>query len=642
MRIVPEAFVERITEEHMTDLPPTLSNGPLPAPNQHSLHRANFLLSKRKIYVPAFIGISLAAIGIASLYSWTINGALLPESGLFFTVWVSGLAGGGVILEIVRRALLTPMSQWVKAVEERDIAAAQHESELLLRSAPSGLKAMASAWQNLAQQNREIQDDLAEAQRALSDASGDLEKQLQVRTAELIEANEALQQKIVEHELAENQLRYDIFHDRLTALPNRSLFSDRLNHAIQRTQRQGESGFAVLLFNIDRFKDVNDSLGLTAGDQLLVLVSQRIRKALRPGDTLARLGGDDFAILIENVSGSEDATACARRVLSLLEEPIEVEGREVFCSGSIGIADNRTEYIRAESLLQDATCALETAKAKSRPNFVFFEPAMRSSEIPRLEIETDLRRAVKSGNEFVLFYQPIMALNVHKVAGFEALIRWHHPTRGLVGPGDFIGIAEDTGLIVQIGRWVLEEACAQLRRWRDEGIVDRKIFMSINVSSRQLTDDSLIEDVAQCLSRYDLEPNCIKLEVTESLLMEDPKAAVEILNELKTLRVQLSIDDFGTGYSSLSYLHKFPFDYLKVDQSFVSQMTHDVEIKEIVRTIIGLAHGLNMDVVAEGVEDEETAKGLLRLGCHLVQGYLYSRPIEAQAVKAYLSEHGQY
>lgn len=622
----------------MTDLPPTLSNGPLHAPNHQSFRRAYFLLTNRRMYVSAFIGISLAAIVVASLYSLFSEGVLLPDGALFFAIWISGLIGGGVILEIIRRALLVPMSQWADAVEGRNFTSAQNECDVLLRTAPRGLEAMARAWRNLAQQNHEIQGSLAAAEQALAKASADLETKLQVRTAELIEANEALQQKIVEHELAENQLRYDIFHDRLTALPNRSLFSDRLNHAIQRAQRQGETGFAVLLFNIDRFKDVNDSLGLTAGDELLVLVSQRIRSALRPGDTLARLGGDDFAILIENVVESEDATACARRVLALLEEPIEVEGREVFCSGSIGIADNRAAYSRAESMLQDAVCALEAAKAKSRPNFVFFEPAMRSSEIPRLEIETDLRRAVKGGNEFVLFYQPIMALNVQKVAGFEALIRWNHPTRGLVGPGDFIGIAEDTGLIVQIGRWVLEEACAQLRRWRDEGIIDRKMFMSINVSSRQLTDDSLIEDVAQCLNSYDLEPGCIKLEVTESLLMEDPKAAVEILNELKTLRVQLSIDDFGTGYSSLSYLHKFPFDYLKVDQSFVSQMAHDVEIKEIVRTIIGLAHGLNMDVIAEGVEDSETAKGLLRLGCHLVQGYHYSRPIEPQAIKAFLAE----
>ncbi len=574
----------------------------------------------------------------ASLYSWITSGEPLPGGAFFLGLWITGLLAGVVVLEVFRRAVLVPMGRWVNAVQARDFSSAEQESSRFLHAGPGGLDALARAWSDLAQENRDLQDNLTAARQELAEASDDLEARLQVRTAELIEANEALQQKIVEHELAENQLRYDIFHDRLTALPNRSLFSDRLNHAIQRARRQGEAGFAVLLFNIDRFKDVNDSLGLTAGDQLLVLVSDRIRQALRPGDTLARLGGDDFAILIENVSTADDATACARRVLTLLEEPIEVEGREVFCSGSIGIADNRTEYSRAESMLQDATCALETAKAKSRPTFVFFEPAMRSSEIPRLEIETDLRRAVKSGDEFVLFYQPIMALNVHKVAGFEALIRWRHPTRGLVGPGDFISIAEDTGLIVQIGRWVLEEACAQLRRWRDEGTIDSKMFMSINVSSRQLTDDNLIDDVGRCLELYDLRPSCIKLEVTESLLMEDPKAAVEILHKLKTLQVQLSIDDFGTGYSSLSYLHKFPFDYLKVDQSFVSQMTQDVEIKEIVRTIIGLAHGLNMDVIAEGVEDAETAKGLLRLGCHLVQGYHYSRPVEATKIKDYLAE----
>ena len=622
----------------MTDLPPTLSDSSLPAANNQSFQKSlSSLPVSRRVCFSAFVGITAAAIGVAFLYGWLDNSAIIPDGRLFFTVWSAGLVGGAVVLEVFRRAILQPMSRWATCVETKEYATAEKDIGELQRSVPQGLEGLLTAWYELTQQNKDFQNELRVAQKELADASGKLDFELQGRMAELIEANEALQQKIVEHELAENQLRYDIFHDRLTTLPNRSLFSDRLNHAIHRAKRRGETGFAVLLFNIDRFKDVNDSLGLTAGDQLLVLVSQRIREALRPGDTLARLGGDDFAILIENVSGSDDATSCAHRVLALLEEPIVIEGRDVFCSGSIGIADNRADYNRAESLLQDAACALEAAKAKSRPNFVFFEPAMRSSEIPRLEIETDLRRAVKSDNEFVLYYQPIMALNLHRVAGFEALIRWQHPTRGLVGPGDFIGIAEDTGLIIQIGRWVLEEACAQLRRWREEGVIDSKMFMSINVSSRQLTDDSLIEDVAHCLQTYDLEPSCIKLEVTESLLMEDPKAAVEILNALKTLRVQLSIDDFGTGYSSLSYLHKFPFDYLKIDQSFVSQMTHDVEIREIVRTIISLAHGLNLDVIAEGVEDEETAKGLLQLGCQLVQGYLYSRPIEANRIQDFIS-----
>ncbi|WP_282609373.1 bifunctional diguanylate cyclase/phosphodiesterase [Pelagibius sp. Alg239-R121] len=622
----------------MTDLPPTLSDGPLPGATDQPLPSTSLLLANRRICVSAFIGISLVAMGIASLCSWLDHGKAVPDGRIFLIVWSAGLASGAVVLFLIQRAFLVPMARWTDAVERRDYTTAQVELGNLARHTPRRLERLLSVWGELARRSHEYQEIIDTTRKDLTDTADKFEAELSARTAELIDANEALQQKIVEHELAENQLRYDIFHDRLTALPNRSLFSDRLNHAIQRTQRRGEPGFAVLLFNIDRFKDVNDSLGLKAGDQLLVLVSQRIREALRPGDTLARLGGDDFGILIENVSDSDDATACARRVLALLEEPIEIEGRDVFCSGSIGIADSRVDYSRAESLLQDATCALETAKAKSRPNYVFFEPAMRSADIPRLEIETDLRRAVKSGDEFVLFYQPIMALNVHKVAGFEALIRWQHPTRGLVGPFDFISIAEDTGLIIQIGRWVLKEACAQLRRWRDEGVIDKKMFMSVNVSSRQLTDESLIDDVAHCLSAYDLDPSCIKLEVTESLLMEDPKAAVKILDELKTLQVQLSIDDFGTGYSSLSYLHKFPFDYLKIDQSFVFQMTQDVEIREIVRTIITLAHGLNMDVIAEGVEDAETAKGLLRLGCHLVQGYHYSRPIEAAKIIDFLAE----
>jgi diguanylate cyclase (GGDEF)-like protein len=548
------------------------------------------------------------------------------------------LIGGGVVLETMRRTLLLPMSRWMEAIGRQEYAAAQIELSRLANAAPRELDCLLSAWLDLARSNAEYQHTIKAYRDDLADTPDKLEARLLSRTAELIEANEALQQKIVEHELAENRLRYDIFHDRLTALPNRSLFTDRLNHSIQRVRRKDEPGFAVLLFNIDRFKAVNDSLGLTAGDQLLVLVSQRIREALRPGDTLARLGGDDFAILIENVSDLNAPTLCARRVLALFEEPLDLEGREVYCSGSIGIADYRVEYSRAESLLQDATVALESAKTKSRPYYVIFDPKMRTEIVPRLEIETDLRRAVRSGSEFVLVYQPIVALNVPKVAGFEALIRWRHPTRGQVGPAEFIAIAEDSGLIIEIGRWVLAEACAQFRRWFDEGVVDSQMFISINVSSRQLTDESLIRDVAESIEKHNLNPKCLKLEVTESLLMEDPTAAVKILNELKTLQVQLSIDDFGTGYSSLSYLHRFPFDYLKVDQSFVSQMINDVEIKEIVRTIISLAHGLNMDVIAEGVEDEETARALLRLGCYLVQGYLYARPLEAGGIKAYLSE----
>ncbi len=466
-------------------------------------------------------------------------------------------------------------------------------------------------------------------------ASTKLEAELLQRTAELVEANEALQQKIVEQALAETRLRYDVFHDRLTNLPNRSLFSDRLTHSINRARRRGESGFAVLLFNIDRFRDVNDSLGLSAGDQLLISVSQRIREALRPGDTLARLGGDDFAILIENVSKEADAAACARRILALLEDPIKIVGREVFCSGSIGIAVNRSDYTDADAMLQDVNYALETAKTKVRSNYVLFEADMRGTERPRLEIETDLRRAVKKGDEFVLFYQPIIDLNTRRIVGFEALIRWQHPTRGLIGPGDFIAVAEDTGLIVQIGRWVLHEACAQLSSWQTDGSFDAKTVMSINVSSRQLTDDRLVEDVGNCINAYSLDPGCLKLEVTESLLMEDPEAAEKILTELKALKVDLSIDDFGTGYSSLSYLHRFPFDYLKIDQSFVSQMTTDQEIAQIVRTIISLARGLQMDVIAEGVEDVETEKALLGLGCTMVQGYHYARPLAANDAQKY-------
>ena len=602
----------------MTDHPPTFPENSLsPESNRASLQLGSFFYKQHK-HIAALALISVGSAGFALLLSGLLSSEPLPDRLLMFAALVSGLIGS-IAAALVFRSNQTP-DQTDPLITPRYFRSESPDRTSL--SDPA--------------ENRLGKSAFSETPRQSAGGPGvptRLEAELMLRTAELIEANEALQQKIVEKELAENQLRYDVFHDRLTSLPNRSLFSDRLAHSIKRSRRRGEAGFAVLVFNIDRFKDVNDTLGLSAGDELLLKVSQRIGEALRPGDTLARLGGDDFAVLVEKVAEPADAGACAQRILALLEAPIEVQGREVYCSGSIGIAGNRIEYTHAENLLQDANHALDAARSKSRPGFVFFTPEMRSADIPRLEIETDLRRAVASGKEFVLHYQPIVSLDEGTLAGFEALVRWQHPTRGLLGPDKFIAVAEASGLIVQIGRWVLEEASAQLRRWQNDGVFGANLFMSINISSRQLTDEDLIADVARCTREHDMQPGSIKLEITESLLMEDPEGAVKILTALKDLKVQLSIDDFGTGYSSLSYLHKFPFDYLKIDQSFVGQMTKDPEIKEIVRTIINLAHSLHMDVIAEGVEDAETARSLLEQGCHLVQGYHYSPPVIVEEAK---------
>lgn len=607
----------------MADFPPPISDGWFSVTNDQGLRLLKVLAGRWRSYLRIAVFTSFAAIALSALFSWFNTGAFAPDPLILTVIWISGFTG------CIAGMRSTRPSSGLHVTSAEALGRLSADTE----NTASVMMPITSGGQtHLPTQDNEATPDQA-FRHTHPQASTKLEAELLQRTAELVEANEALQQKIVEQALAETRLRYDVFHDRLTNLPNRSLFSDRLTHSINRARRRGESGFAVLLFNIDRFRDVNDSLGLSAGDQLLISVSQRIREALRPGDTLARLGGDDFAILIENVSKEADAAACARRILALLEDPIKIVGREVFCSGSIGIAVNRSDYTDADAMLQDVNYALETAKTKVRSNYVLFEADMRGTERPRLEIETDLRRAVKKGDEFVLFYQPIIDLNTRRIVGFEALIRWQHPTRGLIGPGDFIAVAEDTGLIVQIGRWVLHEACAQLSSWQADGSFDAKTVMSINVSSRQLTDDRLVEDVGNCINAYNLDPGCLKLEVTESLLMEDPEAAEKILTELKALKVDLSIDDFGTGYSSLSYLHRFPFDYLKIDQSFVSQMTADQEITQIVRTIISLARGLQMDVIAEGVEDAETEAALLELSCHLVQGYHYSRPIEPNQVK---------
>ncbi len=604
----------------MTDRSPAFPDNSLPPEsNRASLQLGPFLYKHHK-HIGTLALISAGAAGMALLLGGLLRNEPIPDGLAVLTALASGLIGSTAAALIFRST--------AAADQANPMTSPQYTGSESLAKTPT------SGSADKRKTERTQGGKLHQGTGGLS-APTSLEAELMLRTAELIEANEALQQKIIEKELAENQLRYDVFHDRLTSLPNRSLFSDRLTHSIKRSRRRGEAGFAVLVFNIDRFKDVNDTLGLSAGDELLLKVSRRISEALRPGDTLARLGGDDFAILVEKVAEPADASACAHRILALLESPIEVQGREIFCSGSIGIAGNRLEYTHAESLLQDANHALDAAKSKNRPGFEFFAPDMRSDDIPRLEIETDLRRAVAGGREFVLHYQPIIAQDEGSLAGFEALVRWQHPTRGLLGPDKFIAVAETSGLIVQIGRWVLEEACSQLHRWQAEGVFDTQLFMSVNISSRQLTDEDLIDDVARCTRDHGLSPGSLKLEITESLLMDDPESAARILKALKDLEIQLSIDDFGTGYSSLSYLHKFPFDYLKIDQSFVGQMTKDPEIREIVRTIISLAHGLHMDVIAEGVEDSHTAKSLLEQGCRLVQGYHYSPPIPAHEVKGF-------
>jgi len=444
-------------------------------------------------------------------------------------------------------------------------------------------------------------------------------------------------QDITDRKRAEEQLLHDAFHDALTGLPNRALFMDHVKMAIQRSRRSGDRLFAALFLDLDRFKVINDSLGHMVGDQLLVGIAHRLEACLRPGDTVARLGGDEFTILLEDLTGTEDAIEVARRVQEAVTQPFNIGGHEVFTTASIGIALSNTGYERAEDLLRDADTAMYRAKMEGKKRHVVFDKGMHDRAMELLQIETDLRRAI-TRKEFFLNYQPIVSLATGKVLSFEALVRWRHPERGLVMPSEFVPVAEETGLIVPLGLWVLNEACRQMRSWQKQGLAGEQVTVSVNLSSRQFSQADLIEQVSSALRESGLRPANLKLEITESMVMENIDTAIDMLTQLRGLGVGLAIDDFGTGYSSLSYLHRFPIDTLKIDRSFVTQMTDNAENAEIVRTIVTLARSLSMDVIAEGVETREQLRQLGSLGCDYGQGYLFSRPVGAGQAVALLTD----
>ena len=444
-------------------------------------------------------------------------------------------------------------------------------------------------------------------------------------------------QDITDRKLAEQQLHHDAFHDALTGLPNRALFMDHLKLAIARSRRNTSTRFAVLYLDLDRFKVINDSLGHTIGDQLLVGIADRLKKNLRPGDTVARLGGDEFTVLVEDIADDTEAVQVAERVQKELSVPFTLSGREVFTTVSMGIAPSATGYERAEDILRDADTAMYRAKSMGKARYEIFDKAMHARAINLLQMETDMRRALER-DEFILHYQPIVALDNFRLRGFEALVRWQHPERGFISPMDFIPVAEETGMIVQLGEWVMREACAQMNRWQKMFPLDHPLFVTVNLSSKQFTQATLISTFAMILKETGVKPQSVKLEITESVVMENVDTATDMLRQLRSLGVKLAIDDFGTGYSSLSYLHRFPIDTLKIDRSFVTRMSENNENVEIVRTIVVLAQNLGMDVVAEGVETNEQLVILQKLGCENGQGYFFSKPVNADGAEKIIAE----
>jgi diguanylate cyclase (GGDEF)-like protein/PAS domain S-box-containing protein len=444
-------------------------------------------------------------------------------------------------------------------------------------------------------------------------------------------------QDITDRKQAERQLLHDAFHDALTGLSNRALFIDRLKLALARHKRLGADHFAVLFLDLDRFKVINDSLGHAIGDQLLVGIARRLETCLRPGDTVARLGGDEFTILLEDVTDTREVTAIAQRIQKELSLPFNLGGHEVFTSASIGIAPSTTGYERPDDILRDADTAMYRAKSLGKSRYEIFDREMHTRAVNLLHLETDLRRALDR-REFAVYYQPVVSLETGAVLGFEALLRWRHPAHGFISPAEFIPVAEETGLILPIGRWALEEACRQMREWQLQFPRAAELYVSVNLSGRQFANPELCEQIKEALETTELRPGSLKLEITESVVMENIEKTIEMLRQLRALGVESSIDDFGTGYSSLSYLHHFPSTTLKIDRSFISRMGGADENTEIVRTILLLARNLGMQVVAEGVETEEQLAQLRALSCDYGQGYLFSKAVNPSAVGRMLSE----
>ena len=446
---------------------------------------------------------------------------------------------------------------------------------------------------------------------------------------------------ITERKKMERQLFHDALHDALTGLPNRALFMDRLEHELKRTKTQSNYLFAVLFLDLDRFKVVNDSMGHLVGDKLLVEIARRLENCVRPTDTVARLGGDEFTILLENISDVEIATRVAEKIYQSLTIPFSLENYELFTTASIGIALSSHGYDKPEDILRDADLTMYSAKERGKARYEVFDRSMHTRAIERLHLENDLRRGIER-EEFAVYYQPITSLSTGRISGFEALARWHHPERGFVSPGEFIPVAEETGLIIPLGNWLLEEACRQLRTWELKYPEHPPIKISVNLSGKQLRESSLIEQIDRVLTKTQLSPLRLKLEITESVLMENLEAVTQTLLKLRERKIQLSIDDFGTGYSSLSYLHRFPVDTLKIDRSFVNEIRSGQENSAIVKAIVTLAHMLNMDVIAEGIETTAQLAQLKLLKCEHGQGYFFSKPLSTEEAEALIASSPQW
>jgi diguanylate cyclase (GGDEF)-like protein/PAS domain S-box-containing protein len=443
---------------------------------------------------------------------------------------------------------------------------------------------------------------------------------------------------ITDRKRVEEQSIHDALHDNLTGLPNRTLFLERVRQALARFRRNPSASFGVVCLDLDRFKVVNESLGHIHGDDMIIAAARRLEHNLKFGDTVARLGGDEFAMLLEDVADKSETVGVCDMLQKALASPFTLSGKEIFTTASMGAAHSSEGYGRPEDILRDAELAMYKAKELGKAQAVAFDPNMRGTTVTPLDMETDLRRAIERG-EITLRFQPIVSLSTGRIQGFEALARWTHSQRGEVPPSDFIPLAEETGMIVELGQWVLRTACEQSVRWRNQYAPSEPLEISVNLSSRQFNEYELVRMVTNSLEGTGMDPSYLKLEITESALMENAHLSAQMLNDLKSLKIEICVDDFGTGYSSLSYLHTFPIDTLKIDKSFVQDMGRNRHNLEIVRTICLLAQNLRLDVIAEGVETPEQLAQLRAIGCGFAQGYLFSPPLDVEGVERLLGEN---
>jgi diguanylate cyclase (GGDEF)-like protein/PAS domain S-box-containing protein len=439
---------------------------------------------------------------------------------------------------------------------------------------------------------------------------------------------------LTEYKQAEEKVNYFAYHDALTNLPNQELFKDRLKHALVAAERNGQM-LAVVLVDLDRFATINDTLGYVTADQLLREVAKRIVACVRKTDTVARFGGDDFALLLTEVNRPEDAAKIAQHIQEALSAPFNFDEQELFLTSSIGISFNPDDAKDAVALLKSAHTALNRAKELDGNNYQFYTAGRTTKALRQLVLENNLRPGLER-DEFIIHYQPQVNIQSFQLVAMEALVRWEHPALGLLYPSEFIGLAEDNGLIVSIGEWVLRTACLQNRAWQDAGF--DPLRLAVNLSARQFQQPGLVESVAQILKDTGLDPNLLELELTEGSIMKDPNQAIRKLHELKTMGIHISVDDFGTGYSSLNYLKRFPIDTLKIDQSFVRDINTDPDNEAIVSAIITLAHALKLNVIAEGVETQQQLESLRVLKCDEVQGFLFSQPLSVAEFTALLAE----